>query len=285
MRISSLHVHPVKSCAPVDLDSAQVEPWGLAEDRRWLVVDEAGDKVGPLRDDRILHLVATPVPGGLELAAPGRDPLTVTHPVEGPLVPVGISRLPTMRYAGDGAAAWLSAYLGYAVRLVWQDDPRRRSISPDHGGLEGEPLTLADTAPLLLTTTASLARLEEWVADRDEPSGPRGLAMQRFRPNVVIDGDADELAPYVEDSWRRIRLGELELRFTERCDRCAITTIDPQTLAHGKEPIRSLARHRRQDGKTWFGVRLAPLTTGRIAVGDPVTVQEVADLPAAAPAR
>ena len=51
-----------------------------------------------------------------------------------------------------------------------------------------------------------------------------------------------------------------------------VTTIDPVTLAHGKEPIRSLARHRKWDGKTWFGIRIIPLATGKLSIGDEVTV-------------
>lgn len=276
MHVASLHIHPVKSCAPVDVTSAAVEPWGLAEDRRWLVVDDAGDQVGALREDRMLHLSAVPTPAGLRLCAPGLGPLDVARPVAGPLVPVGISRLPTLRYAGDEAAAWLTAYLGYAVRLAWLDDPRRRPVSPSHGGLPGDPLSLADTAPLLLTTTASLARLDEWVAELPDPVS---VPMRRFRPNVVVDVSPDaplELEPFAEDWWRRITLGGVPFRFTERCDRCAITTIDVASLAHGKEPIRSLARHRRQDRRTWFGVRIAPLATGTLSVGDQVVVEEAA---------
>ena len=33
-----------------------------------------------------------------------------------------------------------------------------------------------------------------------------------------------------------------------------MTTIDPCTHATGHEPIRTLARHRRWDGATWFAV-------------------------------
>lgn len=267
MHIASLHVYPVKSGAAIDLARATVEPWGLADDRRWLVVDEEGKKVGPLRDNRILHLVARPTSSGLRLDAPGRDGIDVPRPGDGPLVPVAMSRLPTMRYAGDAAASWLTVLLGYAVRLVWLDDPRRRRVSSHHGGVEGDVLSLADTAPLLLTTTASLARLNDWIADGPEPAA---LPMTRFRPNVVLDGG---LEPFVEDGWRRITLGDVAFRFTERCDRCAVPLIDPTSLAHGKEPIRSLARHRRADGKTWFGVRILPLATGTVRVGDAVRVQ------------
>jgi len=73
-----------------------------------------------------------------------------------------------------------------------------------------------------------------------------------------------------------IQIGEVSYRFTECCDRCAVTTINPASLARGKEPIRTLARHRKWDGKTWFGIRIAPLSAGRIAVGDEVSVLESA---------
>jgi len=52
-----------------------------------------------------------------------------------------------------------------------------------------------------------------------------------------------------------------------------MTTIDPVTLVRGKEPIRTLAKHRRWDGKTWFGVLLVPVLDGGrgvVRVGDPV---------------
>ncbi|WP_341844961.1 MOSC domain-containing protein [Micromonospora marina] len=82
---------------------------------------------------------------------------------------------------------------------------------------------------------------------------------------MVLDGPAE---PFAEDGWSRVRIGAVDFRVSERCDRCSVTLIDPETLATGKEPIRTLSRHRRHDGKTWFGIRLVPLTTGEIRVGD-----------------
>src|SRR5579863_915012 len=37
--LASVHIYPLKGCRAVDLDEAVVEPWGLAGDRRWLLVD------------------------------------------------------------------------------------------------------------------------------------------------------------------------------------------------------------------------------------------------------
>ncbi len=267
IRVESIHIYPVKATGPIDLASASVELSGLRDDRRWAIVDPQGVRLNATRHDRLLTVTATPdESGALTVTAPGRPPLAVDVPRGGPHVPVNVTRLATMVDAGDDAGDWFSQLLDEPVRLVWQDDPARRPISPEHGGLGAEPLNLADTGPLLLTTTSSLAQLEAWIAEEHEP---QAIAMRRFRPNVVVDGSD---VPFAEDEWRGIRIGDVPYRFAEHCDRCMVTTIDPVTLAHGKEPIRTLARHRRWEGKTWFGIRIIPLATGKVSVGDEVTV-------------
>ena len=187
------------------------------------------------------------------------DPLRVDLPTDAPAIAVGHSRQGTALSAGDEADDWLSARLGASVRLVWQPDPRARPVNPNNGGLPGEGLTLADAGPVLLTSEASLAQLDAWTDDATAP-----LDMRRFRPNVVVDGDV----PFAEEGWSHVDLGGVRFRVASHCDRCVMTTIDPDTLTRGKEPIRTLAKHRRRDGKTWFGVRLVPTTPGTISVGD-----------------
>ena len=266
MRVESIHIYPVKATGSVSLPTATVELGGLEHDRRWAVVDPYGTRLNASTHDRLLTVTATPdESGALTLTRAGDTPVIVPIPLDGAEIPVDVSRFPTMLDSGDAAAEWLSRLLDEPVRLAWQDDPARRSISAAHGGLGAEPLSLADTAPLLLTTTSSLAQLDAWIAEEHEP---QPMVMGRFRPNVVVDGSD---LPFAEDDWRSIRIGEVDYRFAEHCDRCVVTTIDPVTLAHGKEPIRTLARHRRWDRKTWFGVRIVPLTTGLITVGDAVT--------------
>lgn len=267
MRVESIHIYPVKATAPVDLTFAPVELAGLRDDRRWAIVDPQGVRLNATTHHRLLTVTARPdASGALTLTAPGQPPLGVAVPISGPVVPVNVTRLPTMVDAGDEAAGWFSQVLGESVRLVWQDDPARRPISEKHGGVGSEPLSLADTGPLLLTTSSSLAQLEAWIAEEHEP---QPMAMRRFRPNVVVDGSAE---PFAEDAWRGIHIGDVPYRFAEHCDRCVVTTIDPVTLAHGKEPIRTLARHRKWAGKTWFGIRIIPLATGKVSVGDEVMV-------------
>ena len=42
MHLSALHIYPMKSCAPLPVESARIEPRGLRHDRRWMAVDGDG---------------------------------------------------------------------------------------------------------------------------------------------------------------------------------------------------------------------------------------------------
>jgi uncharacterized protein YcbX len=278
--VSRLTVYPVKSFAGVELDSMQVGVAGARGDRRWMLVDAAGNTVTARKHPRMLSARATPEGDAVRLSAPGLADLLVHVPSGPPDVPVGISRLDTATAAGDDADVWCSELLGRSVRLVHLDDPARRGMAEKHGGSLADPLALVDTGPVHVTTTASLRRLDEWAAElrververalatgRPEPEPWSPLDMRRFRPSVVVDGDVE---PFAEDGWGRLVVGEVELRFADRCGRCVMTTIDPETQVVGREPLASLARHRRSDGEVWFGIQMVPVRTGRITVGDRV---------------
>jgi uncharacterized protein YcbX len=268
--LRSIHIYPVKSLRGSDLTASDVEPWGLKHDRRWVVLRPDGSRLSAREDRRTLGLSAVvQEEGGVRLVGRDGSTIDVTAPVDGEFARTSISRLGVVRLADSTVHEWISAQLSSAVRLGWLDDPCRRPVSQAHGGLEGEPLSLADAGPLLLTSKTSLHQLNDWMSQsRQHPGQPSGPAvMSRFRPNVVVDG-VDE--PFAEDGWRRVRIGEVRFRQAEQCDRCMMTLIDPDTLAQGKEPLRSLALHRRREGKVWFGIRLIPESIGRIEVGDPV---------------
>lgn len=261
MRISELWTYPVKSLGGTAVDEAQVEPWGLLGDRRWGLIDEAGEKVTAREVPTLLGLRAEQIEDDLiRLHDRAGASILVDTPLGMPPVPVSHARQGFANPADEDVNWWISERVGQQLRLIWQEDPSVRRVSGAHGGLEGDTLSLADAGPLLLTTTASLAQLQEWVGP--EPA----LSMRRFRPNVVITSDE----PFIEDDWAGVRLGEMDFRTAELCDRCVMTTIDPDTLAGGKEPVATLARHRRWDGKTWFGIRLVPSSPGVLHIGDEV---------------
>lgn len=270
--LRSVHVHPVKALRGFAPAQAEVEPWGLAGDRRWAVVDTAGKVVTQRQHARLALASAALLPdGGVTLSAPGFEPLTVevpdprraAAPITADVFGTAVEAIP----ADPAADAWFSAYLASEVRLAHMDDPaRRRPVDPEYA-LPGETVSFADGYPLLVTTTASLDALNSLIAQGDHPDeGP--LPMNRFRPNVVVDGTA----PWAEDGWRRLSIGEVTFRVARSCGRCVVTTTDQDSAERGKEPLRTLARHRRDGSRLIFGQNLVPERRGVIKVGDPVEI-------------
>jgi uncharacterized protein YcbX len=280
MSLREINRFPVKSCAGNSPTSAVVEPWGLAGDRRWLVVDEDGVALTAREHRELLHV--TPVvrsDGGLELTAPDLPALAVPAPLPAGHVTVSVWRSRLLAVpAGPEADAWFSKVSGVPARLVHLDDPTQRPTNPAFSR-PGDRVSFADGYPVLLATDASLAELNRLIALGPRPhEGP--LPMIRFRPNLVVAGSA----PWEEDGWRRLRIGAAIFRVVKGCDRCAITLTDPQTLHRGKEPIATLARYRRWDGETWFAMNLIPDTPGAVVqVGDEVEVLESVPAPEGPP--
>ncbi|MGA5413679.1 MOSC domain-containing protein [Streptomyces pseudogriseolus] len=269
-RVRSIHVHPVKAFRSLPLREVVVECWGPAGDRRWMLIDDGGKVVTQRLHPRLALAAAEPLPGGgVVLSAPDRAPVTVPVPAPGTTAPADLfgDKVEVVPAEDPAVHAWCSDYLGVPVRLVHLDDPAvRRPVDPEYA-LPGETVTFADGYPLLLTTTASLDRLNELVAQGAHAhEGP--LPMSRFRPNVVIEGtDA-----WAEDDWSRVTVGEVAFRVAKLSGRCVVTTTDQDTARRGREPLHTLARHRSVGGRLLFGVNLVPLSPGVLRVGDPLEV-------------
>lgn len=258
MKVSGLYVYPIKACGGIALSEVELVERGFAHDRRYMLVDRAGTFVTQ-RDVAKLALVRTQLAGDqLHVDAPGqaqlRLPLTA---MDGELVKV--------RVWGDWGNAlceargsqWFSELLSDAVRLVYMPESERRSVNPARAR-PGDIVSFADGYPLLLISEASLDDLNRRL--------PAPIGMQRFRPNIVISG----AAPYAEDDFSELAIGGLSFRAVKRCDRCVVTTIDPETVERGPEPLKTLAGYRRWDGAVWFGMNLIHDGRGKLRLGDPL---------------
>lgn len=268
MEIASLHTYPVKGCHRLDHDQARVEPWGLAGDRRWLVIDADGVGLTQRRNARLTALRPLPGPSSLLLRAPGLPDLSVAEPVDGDKTDVRVfSGKPPVpaRRAHPDADAWLSELLGEPVRFAWLADPATaRPVNPDFG-TEDDRVSFADGYPILVATTASLDAVNDWLVEEGDDPVP----MHRFRPNIVVRGTG----PWAEDGWlgHRLRFGDVTLRIVKPCDRCLVTTIDQETGDRGRQPLRVLGEHRNVPGAgLLFAVNAIPDGTGFIQVGDTV---------------
>ena len=277
LTLQAINRYPVKSCRGESMQQVGVEPWGLAGDRRWMIVDDEGMVVTAREHPRLVLVRPQLQPdGALELRGPELPPLHVDVPSAERRVPVNVWRH-AMRaaLAAEDANAWFSKVAEQPVRLVYLDDPTQRHANPAFGNVD-DVVSFADGYPIHVTSTASLTAVNDAIAE-----GPHAaeapLPMTRFRPNVVVDGD---LRPWEEDGWRRVRIGDALFRCVKGCDRCVLTLVDPETARKGKEPIYTLAQHRRFDGATWFGMDLITDTPGAvIKVGDAVEILESVPAP------
>jgi uncharacterized protein YcbX len=264
MHLSAIHIFPVKGLRGVSVASARVEPWGLEGDRRWMVVDDRGRFISQRECAGLALIGATPEGSGIRLSAPGQADLLLSPPKGGERLTVTVwrSTLSAMA-AGPEADAWISAAAGRDCRLVFMDDPAQaRPVDTAYGRPE-DRVSFADGYPLLVANAASLRDVAAWAV-------MPGLGMERFRPNLVVEG----AEPWVEDGWREMRVGSAVFAAVKPCARCVVTTIDPATGVRDEqdEPLRTLLRFRRDArGQPIFGQNLVPRGGDVVSVGDPVT--------------
>lgn len=236
---------------------------GIAADRHWMIVDAAGHFLTQREFPRLALIAPRLSNGELEMTAPGMTPLAVGIASDGPRVDVTVwdDRCVAIDH-GPLAAAWLSDFLGVSCRLVRMADDVVRTVDPNYAR-STDQVGFADGFSFLLASRASLDELNRRL------SAP--LPMNRFRPNIVIDG----VEPFEEDGWKRIVIGGIGFCVAKPCARCAITTVDQRTGERSREPLRTLATFRNVPGRgVMFGQNLVHDRTGVIRVGAVVDVIE-----------
>jgi uncharacterized protein YcbX len=261
VQLSGLFVYPIKACAGIALERAEVVERGLAFDRRYMLVDRSGTFITQREVPQLCRVATALEREQLLVSAPGK--LTLALPVR-PAETLWLERRPYRVWDSVGSALacpdgsrWFSELLNAEVTLLYMPDSERRDVNPKRAR-PGEIVSFADAYPLLLMSEASLLDLNQRL------SNP--VDMRRFRPNLVIAGGE----PYGEDNFTNVRIGSLSFRGVKRCERCVVTTVDPDTAAQGHEPLRTLARYRLEDGNVWLGMNLVQEGYGTLRLGDRV---------------
>lgn len=254
--LARILIYPFKSLDPQRLDEATLLPGGaLAHDRRFALVDSAGDTINAKRTPAI-HLLRShfdPAGGKLTLRVEGTAE-EHTFDLDG---------------RRDELADWLSDFFATRVTIVENAD----------GGF---PDDFESPGPTVIST-ATLLEVATWFAGLST-DGVR----ERFRANLEIDG----VEPFWEDRLVaeglgvvRFKIGEAELLGTNPCQRCAVPTRDP----HSGQPIqqfaKAFARHRQASLAAWapadrfdhfyrlaVNTRRATARRCTLRVGDEVTI-------------
>ncbi|MFC4274760.1 MOSC domain-containing protein [Achromobacter aloeverae] len=284
-RIRSLHIYPVKSCAGIDLATSPIDEAGLAFDRRWLVV--SGGQFLTQRQLPAMALVRTALDDThLRLSAPGMPDLAIALDGSGlhgdpQAVTVWRDTMPA-RLESEAAAAWFSQFLQRPCAVFRIDVPsaqRAASAQWVGGWLQRHPedashyrdrnlFGFADGFPLLVVNQASLDALNAQLA----ASGKAPVPMDRFRPNIVIEGG---LEAYEEDHVASLSTGAVRMALVKPCTRCGIPDIDQATAQRHDEPGWTLAATRTLDLGVVFGQNaiVAAPAGAMLRVGDPVDIE------------
>lgn len=246
--VQELNVYPVKSARGIPKTHVRLAPTGFEWDRHWMVVREDGTFLTQ-RTHPLLTRISTELTGeGIVLTADGFAPLHLS------LAPLGAAR-PVRIWKdvcegldqGDEAAAWATGVLGEPVHIVRTPATPGRRANPEFAGTHLSPLAFPDGYPVLICNRASL----------DDLNGrlPEPLPMNRFRPNLVLDG----LLPFAEDRIAAIAIGPVTLTLVKPCVRCIIPSTDQRTGVRGFDPVSVLRTFR-------FDRKLLGVTFGENAV-------------------
>lgn len=233
MKISEICIYPIKSLGGISLSSSILEERGLRFDRRWMLVDKEGMFFTQREFPQLATVSVSLAQNGVDVCAVGFGSINVPFGIEGETVKVQVwdsacDAIPNSKNIND----WFSDFLKFDCQLVFMPDETKREVNANFNN-GNDIVSFADGYPILLIGENSLKLLNEQLEAE--------LPMNRFRPNLVVSGSA----PFAEDIWGKIRIGESVFRTTKPCARCVITTIDQtRGVFDGKEPLASLAKFR-----------------------------------------
>ncbi len=269
MRVSDLFIYPLKSARGIAIPSAAVDAFGLAGDRRAMLVDPSGNFITQRELQALARIDIQPAPSYLRLKMDGKPDIIVPppHPDNRMDIVVWKSAV-NASVADEDTNKALSAWMGREVKLVFFDRLAKRIANPEWAG-EDTPVTFADGYQILVTTTGSLKALNADLAAHGEGT----VGMERFRPNIVIDIDEE----WPEDRWAAIEIGGIRLDLVEPCSRCIMTTQDQRTGSRDvPNPMPAMGRIRmsadRRVPGPLFGWNAVPRGEGTVKIGDTVTV-------------
>ena len=276
--LSQIIMYPVKSCAGMSVQEATLTHSGLSldavYDREWMVVGPDNVFLSQREHPRMALIVPRLKSETLELRAPGMlrldIPLGLPHPDHERTLEVTIWDDKVLAYdCDDTTAAWFSNAVGTPCRLVrFHAAATRVTGTKWTGGVEA-PTLFSDGYPVLLAGSASLADLNEKLV----AAGRAALPMNRFRPNLVIDG----IDAFEEDYADSFALGAARVKPVKPCGRCPIPAVDQDSGVPGPDPLDILRTYRTRpamDDAICFGMN-AIVTEGdgeRLHVGQPVTM-------------
>lgn len=263
-KLSEIFIYPIKSLGGISVKEAEVTDRGLKFDRRWMLVDFNG-KFLTQRTHPQMALIKVDL---------SKDTLFFRNIKNTDQFSVGINEATGKKIdsvvwddkveliqVNTIADEWFSQALNIKCKLVFMPDETRRAVDNKYAK-NSEITSLSDGYPFLIIGQASLDDLNIKLQEK--------IPMNRFRPNLVFTGGT----PFEEDEMKKFAIGDLVFYGVKPCGRCVVTTIDQNTAQKSDEPLRTLSSYRTFGNKVNFGMNLLHEGSGKIRVGDEITVVE-----------
>lgn len=264
--ISALYIYPVKSLGGIKVTSANITARGLQYDRRWMLVDE-NNRFLTQRDHPEMALLKTKIESKNIIVyhiSDETDRIKIPlepDPSSTELVEVWEDKC-LAQPADDKINQWFSKKLGIYCKAVYMPDESLRPVDSKYAKSHSDITSFSDAYPMLLISEASLEDLNSRL---DQP-----VPMDRFRPNLVIDG----VYAYAEDEMQSFSINGNQFYGVKLCGRCIVTTTDQMTGVRAKEPLKTLATYRNFNGKVCFGQNVICGPQGIIRVNDEVIIEQ-----------
>lgn len=258
MQVTQLNLFPIKSTRAYQVYQAFVQRQGLNFDREFMVTETNGTFITARKDAVLYRLSAYPISTGIVICDDIGEQCIAFYQdfIEQQISDVWGTHFPSL-VANQTVNEWLSSKFNRPVQLRWIGAESQRKMTQ----FAQNPLSFADSNPILLLSEKSLVQLQQW--------SPVPISMEQFRGNIVIDGTE----AFAEEQWQRLQIGGIVFKVSQCCTRCPMITRDLNTLELDPkaEPLRTLKKYHTNDiGKPIFGVYLVPENSGVIRLNDPI---------------
>jgi uncharacterized protein YcbX len=246
MKITELHIYPVKSLAGISLHETRLTSKGLMYDRNWMLLDQSGVFMTQRKYPK-MALIQTKIENGDLIFTHKKTGSTANIPI---LKEYGITLQSKVWNNSckvqkvDSVGEWFSEIFGFRCTLVFFPEKNIRTKETTNGIIQNLT-SLSDKSPVLMTNTASLEELNSRLENE--------IPMNRFRSNIIFTGEQ----AYEEDTWESVKIGDTEFRTVEVCGRCKLINVDHLTGEPTRQPLEMLSTYRKVGREIKFGMRMS----------------------------
>ncbi|MEJ0106327.1 MAG: MOSC N-terminal beta barrel domain-containing protein [Bacteroidota bacterium] len=262
--ISELYIYPVKSLGGIAVSSVELTDRGFKYDRRWMLVNMNNEFLTQREFSQMALLQTSITKDGIQVHRKNNPNERVHIPFENEA-----KEKLTVKIWDDYCDAifvnneldqWFSEMLNIKCRLVHMPGDSLRKVDQRYALHNDDITSFSDAYPVLIIAKESLQDLNSRL------EGP--LPMNRFRPNIVIE----DCEPYEEDVMQHVQINGINFYGVKLCARCVMTTIDQDSAAKNKEPLKTLFTYRKRNNNVYFGQNILYEGRGTIKTGDELKI-------------